>query len=369
MHFNVANRKVHHWGSFFAAVPLLVIIASGLLLQLKKQWTWVQPAEHRGSGTVPQVTFDQLMTSIQSVHSLQVAGWQDVDRVDVRPGRGVAKVTLKSGWEVQVDLGTGAVLQTAYRRSDLIESIHDGSFFAGDWTKLGIFLPAGVVLLVLWLSGIWMVWVQFIGKRRRKLLSRSKAAVFVFLAAGMTSMGASQRPPLAVDPLVGYWSSRVEAGETVIVADARRWNTERATTPFPVAAVKGIDDFRSGVLSVKFRLVAGESDQIAGLAFGLAPDGTYYYARYNTKDGNVALWRFVNGDRQRVVDGSDHLQLALNQWHELRVEISGPRVIATVNGKLRIEHTLAAPVSGRVGFWTKRDSVTEFKEFTATPAH
>lgn len=47
-----------------------------------------------------------------------------------------------------------------YRRSDLIESIRDGSFFGGDWVKLGLFLPAGLVLLLLWFSGLWMWWVQ-----------------------------------------------------------------------------------------------------------------------------------------------------------------------------------------------------------------
>ena len=45
--------------------------------------------------------------------------------------------------------------------------IHDGSFFGGDWTKLGLFLPSGLVLLLLWLSGLWMWWVPFIAKRRR----------------------------------------------------------------------------------------------------------------------------------------------------------------------------------------------------------
>ena len=102
--------------------------------------------------------------------------WDDVNRLDVRPGRGMVKVWLNNGWEVQVDLGTGRVLQTAYRRSDLIESIHDGSFFAGDWTKLGLFLPAGLVLLLLWLSGLWMWWVPFVAKRRRAAV-RSAAAI------------------------------------------------------------------------------------------------------------------------------------------------------------------------------------------------
>lgn len=154
MHFNVLNRKIHYWSSAIVAVPLIVIITSGLLLQAKKHWTWVQPAEHRGTGTTPALDFESILASVQSVPNLHVGGWDDVDRLDVRPGRGLVKVLLQSGWEVQVDLGTGRVLQTAYRRSDLIESIHDGSLFGGDWTKLGVFLPAGLALLLLWLGGL-----------------------------------------------------------------------------------------------------------------------------------------------------------------------------------------------------------------------
>jgi hypothetical protein len=95
------------------------------------------------------VPLEDVLTAVRGVPELKVSGWSDINRIDLRPGRGVAKVWLNSGWEAQVDLGTGAVMQVAYRRSDLIESIHDGSFFAGDWTKLGIFLPAGIGLLLL----------------------------------------------------------------------------------------------------------------------------------------------------------------------------------------------------------------------------
>jgi len=165
--FNVLNRKIHYWVSFAAALPLIVMIGSGLLLQLKKQSSWVQPTERRGTGTVPAVDLEGILASVQQVREAEVHSWDDVNRLDVRPGRGVVKVLSNSGWEVQIDLGTGQVLQTAYRRSDLIESIHDGSFFAGDWTKLGLFLPAGLVLFFLWISGLWMWWVPFIAKRRR----------------------------------------------------------------------------------------------------------------------------------------------------------------------------------------------------------
>jgi uncharacterized iron-regulated membrane protein len=55
MSFNVANRKVHHWASFIVAVPLLVMIVSGLFLQMKKQWAYVQPPEQRGEVTETKV--------------------------------------------------------------------------------------------------------------------------------------------------------------------------------------------------------------------------------------------------------------------------------------------------------------------------
>ena len=156
MSFNVLNRKVHYWISFAAALPMLVMILSGLLLQAKKQSTWVQPAEMRGTGSSPAIDFEAILTAVKTVPGMNVQSWDDVNRMDVRIARGVAKVWLMNGYEVQVDTGTGVVLQTAYRRSDLIESIHDGSFFGGDWTKLGLFLPAGIVALLLWLGGMWM---------------------------------------------------------------------------------------------------------------------------------------------------------------------------------------------------------------------
>ena len=167
MAFNVLNRRVHYWAGAAAALPILVVVASGLLLQTKKHWTWVQPAEHRGTGTTPAIGFEDILASLKQADGMQVVGWADVQRLDVRPDRGVVKAWLRNGYEVQVDLGTGRVLAAAYRRSDVIESLHDGSYFAGDLTRLGVFLPAGLTLLVLWFSGLWMWWVPFRARRRR----------------------------------------------------------------------------------------------------------------------------------------------------------------------------------------------------------
>ena len=183
MGWNLLNRKIHYWATAAIGVPVLIVIGSGLLLQLKKQWTWVQPPEQSGTGTEPLVALPDILETVRNVPALKVTGWDDVNRIDLRPGKGLAKVWLRNGWEVQVDLGTGKVLQTAYRRSDLLESIHDGSFFGGDAMKLGVFLPTGIVLFVMWISGLWMFALPLIAKRRQRRRVTSVARSVASVAA------------------------------------------------------------------------------------------------------------------------------------------------------------------------------------------
>jgi len=176
MSTNAVVRRLHFWISIAVAIPALVVVGSGLLLQTKKHWSWVQPPEMHGTGSLPLVTLDALLSSLVAAPGLGVDGWDDVNRIDVRPAKGVAKVWLHSGWETQVDLGTGRVLQHAYRRSDLIEAIHDGSYLGGNWTKLGVFLPSGLLLFFMWASGVWLLVSTLLAKRRRTAaLARSLA--------------------------------------------------------------------------------------------------------------------------------------------------------------------------------------------------
>lgn len=165
MHFNVLNRKVHYWASAIVAIPLFIIICTGIVLQLKKHWSWVQPPEQRGSVTQPVIELSHILETLKSEPSLGVTSWDDVNRLDVRPDKGVVKAWLKSDWEAQIDLGTGEILQIWMRRSDWIESIHDGSIF-GDVVKLGLFFPTAITLLVLWLGGMWMWLFPLLHKRK-----------------------------------------------------------------------------------------------------------------------------------------------------------------------------------------------------------
>ena len=173
---NVVIRKLHYWSSVAVALPILLVIATGLLLQVKKHLPWVQPAEQLGSVTAPAVDLDDVLAAAISA-GLGVRDWNDIQRIDIRPGKGLAKVSLRDGWELQIDLGTGRVLQSAYRRSDVIESIHDGSFFAGNWSKLGVFLPSGLVLLFLWASGLWLFVVPIAARRRKASAIFSRSVV------------------------------------------------------------------------------------------------------------------------------------------------------------------------------------------------
>jgi hypothetical protein len=87
--------------------------------------------------------------------------------LDVRPEKGIVKVRAKNRWEIQIDLERGTVLKTAYRRSDIIEQLHDGSWFH-DAVKLWLFFPSGIVVLILWLSGMYLFFVPILAKGSRK---------------------------------------------------------------------------------------------------------------------------------------------------------------------------------------------------------
>jgi uncharacterized iron-regulated membrane protein len=162
-------RKVHYWGAIVVALPLIFVIVSGLLLQVKKNVPWVQPKEMRGQGDAPSLPFEKVLDIARQVPEAKVNDWKDIDRLDVRPKKGLIKIKPESNWEIQVDHQTGEVLQVAYRRSDTIENMHDGSLFVGKGrTKLSIYVPFGVVMLVLWMTGIYLFVLPFLARRKRR---------------------------------------------------------------------------------------------------------------------------------------------------------------------------------------------------------
>ncbi len=174
---NTWSRRLHRWGSIAVMLPLLIVICTGLMLLLKKQVPWIQPPGADGSGKPPSVAFETILGAAKTVPEAAIAGWSDIDRLDIRVKDGVVKVHARNHWEVQIDTSTGAVLQHAYRRSDIIESLHDGSWFHPD-AKLWVFLPNGLILLGLWLTGMYLWLLPHLARRRRAnaLIAQSRQA-------------------------------------------------------------------------------------------------------------------------------------------------------------------------------------------------
>ena len=227
---------------------------------------------------------------------------------------------------------------------------------------------------------------------------RWAALVLVMLAAACSGAeSVEETPPASAPPttsslagVVGHWTDTT-IGTPAIIVNGESWSGQTtrgaldtasrklfnevsdsfianmtSPTAFPIAVAGDILAFTSGTLRTEFNLVGGKSDQIAGVVFGLVPSGEYHYVRYNTKDGNVALWKYRNGDREVIKHGDVHKQLPLGQWHELVVEVRGRQVRGYIAGDttISVEHTLDVDPVGRVGVYAKRDAITAFRSFS-----
>lgn len=113
---------------------------------------------------------------------------------------------------------------------------------------------------------------------------------------------------------------------------------------------------------MKFKPVAGKEDQAGGLVWRWKNSGTYYIARANALEGNVSLYYMQNGTRKTIK--YVNAPVDPNSWHALEVTYKGTAIQVSLNGKTYIEvsdsHILDV---GRVGVWTKAESVTLFDDF------
>lgn len=158
-------RRAHKWAAIAVAVPLLVVIATGIFLQVRKPVEWIQPASERGSATFqPKVSQQQVLDAVRAVPEMAVDGWNDLLLTDYRPRKGIIKVRTPGHLETQLDAATGAIIKTGQRWNDIVMKIHDGSAFGG---RLWLFLPAGIGALFLTVSGLYLGFVASARRWRR----------------------------------------------------------------------------------------------------------------------------------------------------------------------------------------------------------
>ena len=139
---------------------------------------------------------------------------------------------------------------------------------------------------------------------------------------------------------------------------------------FPVAVVSDVTAADVD-LSARFRPVSGRVDQAAGLVWRFQNEDNYYIVRANALENNVVLYKVEKGKRTDLpVKGEGRtygkkVQVPSGQWSTLRVVAAGPRFEVFFNGSRLYEvedRTFSQP--GKVGVWTKADSVTQFDDLS-----
>jgi hypothetical protein len=203
------------------------------------------------------------------------------------------------------------------------------------------------------------------------------------------TVGAEPRSFLSV---VGIWRVEAEGNKKVLAVDGSQWkegqtaagvadkaralygdryaeflDRVQAYAYFPYTVARDVEDFRDGEISVRFEGISGRIDQGAGILFNLKTNGDYLTVRANPLENNLVLWKFEKGKRSSV-KWIRNTPTPTRQWHDLRVRVAGNNLEGYLDGKLYLEHTLAGPVTGRIGLWSKADSHVYFDGYTVTPA-
>jgi hypothetical protein len=138
--------------------------------------------------------------------------------------------------------------------------------------------------------------------------------------------------------------------------------------PYPLL-LKDDANFTDGFVETKFKAIAGSEDRAAGLVWRARDANNYYVVRANALEDNVVLYKTVCGVRSpldivgRPGGYGVDVTVPANQWLALRVDFKGNRFRVLYNGKQLFEvEDSTFTDAGKVGLWTKADSVTLFDE-------
>jgi hypothetical protein len=129
---------------------------------------------------------------------------------------------------------------------------------------------------------------------------------------------------------------------------------------FPLAVLDGFEA-KDVEVSVRFKPVDGNVDQAAGLVVRLQDSDNYYIARANALENNVRLYRVVDGHRQQFA-GVD-VPVPNGRWQTLPLRVEGEQFAVALDGTGLFQATdRSFSEAGRVGLWTKADSLTHFDD-------
>ena len=115
---------------------------------------------------------------------------------------------------------------------------------------------------------------------------------------------------------------------------------------------------------MKAKSLSGKIDQGMGLVFRFRDPKSYYIVRANALENNFRLYRMVGGKRLQFA--SANMKVASNQWHTIRVVAKGDHITCFFDGKQALDAHDKTYTTGKIGFWTKADSVIAFDDLTVS---
>ena len=131
---------------------------------------------------------------------------------------------------------------------------------------------------------------------------------------------------------------------------------------YPVC-LKDDASVKDGFVEVKFKAISGREDQAAGLVWRAKDANNYYVVRANALENNVTIYHTING--RRTEKKRANMKVAANQWYTLRVDFQANHFTVALNGQKALEwDDETFKDAGKVGVWTKADSVTLFDDLT-----
>ena len=205
----------------------------------------------------------------------------------------------------------------------------------------------------------------------------------IVLGVTLVVLGATRKVDFS-DDAVGQPPKGFEFGHTAKAGAPGKWvvqsegsnkylaqvDPDNTRSRFPVAVLADVTTADLD-LSVRFKPVSGRVDQAAGLVWRFLNEDNYYIVRANALESNVVLYKVENGKRTDLpVKGEGRTygkkaQVPSGQWSMLRVVAAGPRFEVHFNGaKLYDVEDTTFKQPGKVGVWTKADSVTQFDDLT-----
>ncbi len=166
----------------------------------------------------------------------------------------------------------------------------------------------------------------------------------------------------------GWTGTKTGSGEAKwsIESDASAPSTpnvlkQSGQATYPVC-IKDDTSLQNGFVEVKFKPISGKEDQAGGVIWRAKDSNNYYVARANALEDNVTIYHTVNG--RRTEKKRTGMKVASNQWHTLRVDFQDKHFTVIFDGKKAIEwDDETFKEAGKVGVWTKADSVTLFDDF------